>query len=202
LLDWAAVTGTLPLSVGALVVAAELAVGVAPFEVLGLGEEDAAELRATVEELLSRGRGDLRLVPGSDVDRAVGGLHLEPGALGVCLREPACAASVARAAGADRLVLGSAAALGRTYVLRLALLDAEREVADREVSRTVVGGPADLRAAMPEQLERLLPLPLRPWYTRWWVWTTVAVGAAAVAAAVTLAVLLPETDDIPVFPLP
>ncbi len=193
--------GSLWLSVGFLALASELAVAVAPFDALGLEPADASALRAAVEEALGEGRGDLHLVTAAELDRAAAELELVEPSLGSCLREPTCAAALARRAGADRLVVGSAAGLGRTFVLRLALIDSDRGVADREVHRTVVGGFEDLRAALPEQVERLLPRAVVPWYRRWWVWTVAVVGAAMVATAVTLAVLLTD-DGMPIFPLP
>ena len=196
-------TGSSWLALGLLGMAAELSVGVAPFDALGMSDSEAGELRLVVEHVLGEERDDLTLVVGSEVDRAARELDLEAGEVGACLRDTSCAAELARRAGADQLVLGSAAGLGRTYVLRLALLDARRGVVDREVHRTVVGGLADLRGALPEQVERLIPPPPDPWYRRWWVWTTVAVGLAAVAAAVTLALLLPEEQNpIDTYPLP
>ena len=183
-------------------VAAEVAVAVAPFDVLGLAEDDAAALRRSMEAYIEGERHDLALVPAARVDQALVDLGVSRDGMGACLREPPCASRVARRAGAERLLLGSAAGLGRTFVLRLALLDAERSVTEREVQGTVVGGISDLTVALPEQLDRLLPRPRAAWYRQWWVWTLVAVGAAAVTLAVALPLTLEQGPDLPSYPLP
>lgn len=177
---------------------AEITLGVAPFDVLGLEPEQGARLRQLAAEHLAE--HDHQLVEDDAVDAAVGALELEGDELRSCLREGPCAARVARHAGVDQLVVGSVAGLGQTFVLHLALVDAQREVVTDEVQQSVEGQPEVLSVALEEQLDRLLPPP-RPWYRRWWFWT--AVGAVVAAAAVTTLVLLwPEQDDIDTYPLP
>ena len=193
--------GAFSLGIGALLVAAELAVAVAPFDGLGLAADDVAELRRVVEDALDA-RRDLDRVSAAALERAAEELSLSPEEVSSCLRDEPCAARLARGAGADRLLLGSAAGLGRTYLLRLALLDAAGGVVEREVQRTVVGDLGALRTALSEQVERLLPLAARPWYRRAWVWGVVGVGLVAAATALTLGLLLAPRDDLDTYPLP
>jgi hypothetical protein len=193
------VVGAFYLSLGLLAV--ELTVVVAPFEVLGLSSDQSTALQRETEEMIRDGRRQRTLVPSVELERARLELEIGDDELGGCLRDALCASRLARAAGADELIQGSAAGLGRTYVLRLALINAERSVIDREVQGTVVGDLEDLTEALPGQLDRLLPTRT-PWYSRWWVWTIVGVTVAAVAVATALALALPDNLDMDIYHLP
>jgi len=195
------VTFGLWLALGLTTLVAEVSVGVAPFEALGLEDAEAARLRAAAVEHLQRGRSGRRVVEPLELDRQVAEMGLDGAGLRQCLGEPSCAARLSLASGSDELVLGRAAGLGRTYILRLSLLDADRAVIDREVQETIVGDLDDLAAALPAQLDRLLP-PRRRWYSSPWLWGTLIVIAAAAAAAVAIVLSTGEPEDVPVYPLP
>lgn len=191
--------GAYCLSLGLLAV--ELSVVVAPFDVLGLSDEQAAELLRITEESISEVRRNRTLIPSTTLDNAREELEIPVEELDACLGDTTCASRLARRAGADELLLGSAAGLGRNYVLRLALIDAHRSVVDREVQGTVVGNAEDLGAALPDQLDRLLPRE-RPWYSRWWVWTLVGLAVAGAAVATVLVLVLDNDSDMDTYPLP
>lgn len=186
---------------GLTLLAVELGVVVAPFEVLGLSDEQAVELQRTTEELIRAGRRQRTLIPSAALERARQELDIADDEVGACLSDPPCAARLARAAGADELLLGSAAGLGRNYVLHLALIDAHRSVVDREVQGTVVGGFEDLTTALPAQLDRILP-ERQPWYSRWWIWTVAGLVVAGAVVATVLALALPAESDLDTYDLP
>ena len=182
--------------------AVDLTVVVAPFEVLGLDADQAGALQQATEELIRDGRRQRTVIPSSELERARQTLELSDDELATCLRDTLCAARLAREAGANELLRGSAAGLGRTYVLRLALIDSRRSVVDREVEGTVVGELGDLTSeALPDQLDRLLPRR-QAWYTRWWFWTVVGVVVVGAALATVLALTLPRDQELPTYPLP
>jgi len=188
------------LSLGALCLAAELGVGVAPFSVLGLEEAQGDALRQTVVERVSAQRRGQHLVSTDAVDEAIVDLNLSGEALQACLEEGPCAARVARRAGADRLVVGSAAGLGRSFMLRLNLVDARREVVEQEVQQSIEGGFDDLSEALAEQVDRLLGPP--PIWRRWWLWTVVGVVVVAAAVVTAVVLTLPEDQRMPTYPFP
>jgi len=193
------VFGAYCLSLGLLAV--DLSVVVAPYEVLGLSEDQAAELLRLTEATIEEGRRNRTLIPSTALEDAREALEIPEDELDDCLSDTMCASRLARRAGADELLRGSAAGLGRNYVLRLALIDAHRSVVDREVQGTVVGSVEDLGAALPEQLDRLLPRE-RPWYQRWWVWTLVGVVVAGAALATVLVLTLDDGPGMETLPLP
>lgn len=181
-------------------VAELLSVGVAPFSVLGLDEPQAEALRRVASDRLASRRSVRQVVPDADVDAAVAALELEGDALRSCLQDGACASKIARRAGADRLLVGSAAGLGRTYVLRLDVVDAARSTVEEEVQLTVEGELADLSAALVGQVDRLFGPP--PWFRRWWVWTLVGGAVLAAAVVTTVLLLLPDDQPYDTYPLP
>jgi hypothetical protein len=189
------------LCLGLTLLAVDLGVVVAPFQVLGLSEDQAVELRRLTEELVSEGRRERTAIPAAELERARQALEIPEEELDACLNDPTCASRLAREAGADELLLGTAAGLGRNYVLHLALIDAHRSVVDREVQGTVVGGFDDLTSALPSQLDRLLPRR-QPWYSRWWVWTVAGLVVAGAVVATVLAVTLTDDSGLDTYPLP
>jgi hypothetical protein len=192
---------TLGLSLSLLsLVAADVTVGVAPFTVLGLDEERSGELRQRAQTHLERGRRNREILPLDRIDRAIAELELEGDELHACLRDSSCAAGIAQRARADEILLGSAAGLGRTYELRLSLVESERGVIDRELQQTVEGDEEELSLAIESQLDQLLPA--RPWYRRWWFWTLTATVIAAAAIVTTLLLVLPDDDQRDEYPLP
>jgi hypothetical protein len=189
------------LSLGSLCLVAELlSVGVAPFSVLGLDEAQADALRQAAVERIASHRSGRQAVPPADVDAAVAALRLAGDELRTCLQDGPCASRVAQRARADRLLVGSAAGLGRTYVLRLNLVDASRSAVSQEVQQTVEGDFDDLSAALVEQVDLLLGPT--PWYRRWWVWTLVVGAVVAAAVVTTVVLLLPGEQPIDPYPLP
>jgi len=178
---------------------ADLSVAVPPFNALGLNDAQSQELRTATLEILAH---DREVTAPEDTDAALVELELEGEALRSCFQDGPCAARVARAAGADSLVVGSAAGLGGTYVLRLALIDAQRAVIDREVQTTVEGSFEELISSLPEQLENLLPLPPPPWYRRWWFWTIIGTVVATAVIVPTVVLLRPQEPTIDEYPLP
>ncbi len=188
------------LSVGTLLLVAELSLGVAPFSVLGLSEEECDELRQVTLELLTSQRRGRQVIAPDVIDAAITDLELGGEELRSCLDEGPCAARIARRANADQLIVGSAAGLGRTYILRLNFVDAEGGVIDY-VQQTVEGGIPDLSEALTEQVNRFLGPP--PLYRRWWFWTAIGAFIFVAAAVVTAVVLtLPEDSQLDTYPLP
>lgn len=190
----------LHLTLGALCLVADLSVGVAPFSMLGLEEEQGAVLRRVAMERVGSQRRGRQVVAPATIDAAILELELGGEALQSCLQEGPCAARVARQAQADQLIVGSAAGLGRTYMLRLNLVDAQRGVIAEEVQQSVEGDLSDLSAAVSAQVDRLLGPP--PVTRRWWFWTIIG-GVVVAAAAITAVVLfLPDDPQVPTYPLP
>ncbi len=192
----------LSLTLGLLtLVAADITVGVAPFAVLGLDEDHAVELRSRAQEHLAETHRNREVLSAQAIDEAIEALELNGDELRSCLLEETCAARIAREANADELLIGSAAGLGRTFELRLALVDAHRAVIELEVQQTVEGGPNDLSAAIGTQLDRLIPPP-QPWYRRWWVWTIAATVLVSAAVVTTVLLLRPDDGQFDTYPLP
>ncbi len=180
----------------------DLSIGVAPFDVLGLSPEQGEALRQRASEMVGDDRRGHRTVNSDAIDNAIEARSFDDEeAQRTCLLEGLCASEIARAAGADELLVGSAAGLGGSYVLRLRLIDARRGVVAQEVEQTVEGGLLDLETALGEQIDRLLPRT-SPWYRRWWPWTILGVAVAATAVALAIVFARPQTSPIDTYPLP
>lgn len=191
----------LSLFLGTMCLTADLSVGVAPFSVLGLDDDQGAELRRVALERVGSQRRGRQVVSPNIIDLAIENLELGNEALQACLEEGPCAARVARQAHVDQLIVGSAAGLGRTYMLRLNLVDAQRAVIEQEVQQTVEGDLGDLSTAVAEQVDRLLGPP--PIHRRWWFWTLIGGIVVTAAVVTTLVLMLPDDEpQVDTYPLP
>lgn len=183
---------------GALLLAAELSIGVAPYSLLGLDTRRGEELRQAAQQRLEEQPRDRQILSSAAIDEAIRALGLEGEALHDCLRDEACAAGIAQRAGVDELLVGSAGGLGNTYVLNLALVRSEGVIA-RELQQSVTGEDA-LVDVVEAQIDQLLPIH-RPWYRRWWVWT-IAASVLVGAGVLTTLLLWPDEPNRDTYPLP
>jgi len=105
-----------------------------------------------------------------------------------------CASAVGHRLGAGRVVAGALAGLGKTFVLQLRLVDVKRAAVIRALEESHFGSPSGLETVAKRMVDRLdlTRRPPRSWYTRWWVWTI--VGTALTAAAVTVPLVVRDSD--------
>jgi len=129
-------------------------------------------------------------------------VRVSTGAASQPASQPADLRRVGQQLGADKLLQLRVGQLGDTTIIRLTAFDVVRGARQgswQEVLRT----PDD--QAVARAMERMvgsfapLPLPDKPWYSRWWVWTAAGVVVAGTVTAIVLTTTLdsgPEPDDI------
>ena len=158
----------------------------------GLKQELGTQLQnLLVTHLQSSGR--FRVTTAADV-RAMLGVEEQRQLTGCS--DAACMAEIGGALNAGWMVSGNVGRLGQQRMLTLKLLDVGESRIDNQLTREL---PRD--NALPEAMRRasyaLLGLEapvVRPWYSRWWVWT--ALGAV-IAGGATTAVIVAQTESLP-----
>lgn len=120
-------------------------------EPLGLDAQRAANLDALFRAELERMAGT-RVAPRSAVDAV---LERSP-ELRACTGAPDCLSAIGRELHVRRVVWGSVAELGDSYVVSLKLIDAERGVEERRVSEPLRGSADELIEAVRVAAHRLL----------------------------------------------
>ncbi|MCA9664147.1 MAG: hypothetical protein KC503_01120 [Myxococcales bacterium] len=159
-------------------------VAVLPLQTVGVEAPQRARLQRAIERAARR--REREVVPG----------HETLGATKQACRDAQpdvrCAREAGRALGVDEVLLGGAAALGPTTMIKLRLLDVAEGAVEGPLEQSARGRRRSARAAAALTRQLLPRLRARssatPWYRRWWVWTiAVAVVAGAVAIPVTVA---------------
>lgn len=173
-------------------------VAVMPLKAVGVEPNLARDLRGAIVESVARSTS-AEVDPPARVDRASSGREAcaTPGPD----RQDACAVSTGAALGASHVVAGAVGGLGKTHVVQLRVLHVGQVAPLRSLEETFTGDFSTVLAAAQPMVEKLFEVPPpRPWYTRWWLWTSVGV---AVTAAVVVPVVLTRRDEpYEVLPLP
>jgi hypothetical protein len=167
-------------------------VAVLPVRGVGLQPAESERVRVALSAAVSRVAPPI--AERGDVDRLVA-------TIGDCRQRSApgedrCALQVGSAARAREVVVGEVGALGKTYLVRLRLVQVEAAVTVRAIEETLFGELDVLVRATGPLADRLFgvsaPSRRRPWYSRWWIWS--AVGAA-IAVGIALPVALTRSRE-------
>lgn len=164
---------------------------VLPLDSIGVPADRAAQMDRIIAREAHQG-GAIAVVDAGETRRQVE--QLEACREGPGREAVRCAAEAGKRLGSSHVVLGAVGRLGKTWLLRLKLLQVSTSTVDRTVEETLVGPTGELDRSLARATGRLFDLPRpRPWYTRWWVWTL--VGAAVTAAVVVPVVLTRQEPD-------
>jgi hypothetical protein len=119
-----------------------------------------------------------------------------------CRQSDTCLARAARRVPSELVLSLTVAGLGDMWLVRSRLLRASDGMAVQDVRDTVEGGARAVEQYAPRLARRLFPdSGRRPWYKQWWLWSSVAVGAAATAGLATWAAVRSRPEDTGVVPV-